>query len=158
MTGGYNYHSSHSRRAYLFDYETANFTRIDDMIDGRYGHTCNVVRSEVRGSELVVAGGGLNRNSVDILSFGSMEWREGPALPKPIAWAQSVAYGDSFLMMGGGDGGGVFYDTIYEYDHVNEGWIERPEKLHETKYDFTAVMLDSKDVNCGGAGNNATLF
>ena len=158
MMGGYNYHSSHSREAYVFDYETGNFSRIDDMIDGRYGHVCEVVRSQAGGAEVVVAGGGLNRNSVDILSLSTMEWRAGPALPKAISWAQSVAFGDSFLLIGGGDGGGYYYDTIYEYDPNGEAWIERPETIHEAKYDFTAVMLDTTEVDCGNQNSSPMFF
>ena len=137
------------RESYIFDKKTGNFTQIANMAHSRLGHACGLIQSNNSGPEIVVAGGSQVGLLVEILSLSTMEWREGPNLPKDIEFPASVPFGNSFLIIGGSNTGEYgFYDSIYEYGVEGGNWIERPEKLSQAKYDLTAVMLDTNDVNC----------
>ena len=137
------------RACYIFDKKTGNFTQIADLAYSRQGHACGFINSNNAGPEVLVAGGNPNDISVEILSLSTMEWRVGPNLPKGIDYPASVPFGNSFLIIGGSDfEENTFYDTIYEYEVEGGNWIERPEKLGQPKYDLTAIMLDTKDVDC----------
>ena len=110
-----------------------------------------VVSTESRGLELVVAGGGQDETTVEILSLNSLSWRLGPPLPEPLSHAGSVSLGEkSFLFLGGAtDLWEEFSDKIYEYDAENQSWTERIEKLARPLRGMTSIMMDSKDISCG---------
>ncbi len=40
-----------------------------------------------------------------------------------------VPFGDTFLVVGGGNGGTEYYDSIFEYDPAAEAWKTRGESL-----------------------------
>ena len=98
-----------------------------------------------------MAGGGLDRTSVDVLDLNSQTWRVGTPLPVNTAWAKAAPYGDTFLMMGGGSGAGDYYDTVYEYDVEGQAWILRNETMHHGKYDSSAVLMDTSELTCQAA-------
>ena len=151
IIGGYNLAETHSRKTWEYNRNTGLFTELDSMVDGRYGHICEIVESPFNGTEIVVAGGGTDRQSVDIYSFSTNSWRAGPRLPQATSWASSVPYGNSFLMIGGGDGSGASYNDVFEYDidNVSGGWIHRSDlSLTTARYDLGAVLLDTKLLNC----------
>ena len=46
------------------------------------------------------------------------------------------------------DANGEALDTIYEYDALNEEWIEREERLANARYDLAAVLVDDTVAFC----------
>ena len=153
LTGGYNEASAASRRAFIFDENHQNWTEIDDMIDARYGHVCEVVDSIEWGQELIIAGGGSVPTSTEVLNFQTMTWSIGPFLPKSISYAQSVMYNDTFLLVGGSDS-----DSIYQFDAHNHGWDERPETLSVPRKDFNVEVIDTEESMCDDSSSPGNFW
>lgn len=105
----------------------------------------------------MVAGGGEDVTSVEILSATTLSWRLGPSLPVPLSHASSVSLSEtSFLLIGGESKittnttkSGRQSDSIYEFKGETQEWIERPEKLHLPLRGMAAILTDSKNVACG---------
>ena len=97
---------------------------------------------------MVVAGGDEEPYPSDVYNFETGNFRGGPLFPRGVTAAASVQYGDTFLVVGGLDSNGEILDTIYEYDALNEEWIEREEKLATPRYNLAAVLVDDTVAFC----------
>ncbi len=62
----------------------------------------------------------------------------GNSLPIAIYHADTVQYGDTFLMVGGE----VDKDTIYEYDRGTSNWILHAERLDTERVHHTVSVVD----------------
>jgi N-acetylneuraminic acid mutarotase len=148
MTGGYNTAFGSSRRTYIYDFVESSWTEEAGMIDSRYGHVCEVIQSNGRGLEIMVAQGGFTQGSTERLNLNSLQWTAGLDLPKAISFATSVAYNSTILIIGGEVSGEHNYTTIYQYDVMSESWTERPEQLSTRRFHATSSIVDASTVIC----------
>ena len=67
-----------------------------------------------------------------------------------LAYATTVPYGDSFLLVGGQESGpnGPHLATIYEFDAENWEWIEREERLERPRDGHVAFFVDDDMLGC----------
>lgn len=126
----------YKRSAYLMAAASeAVWRSLPDMIHGREDHFCGSVSG---GSQIVVGGGSTrdksNLRSVEIFSFLTMRWNLGPELPHPIDHAAYVAFGDSFLVIGGANGlkGTVRLFELGKFDHFYAPFISRTQSISST--------------------------
>lgn len=152
------------------DVTTGGWIRLEDTSYGRARHACGIIETEEGVPEAVVAGGYGALTSVEIFSFETMTWREGPEMPKPVDSAArcgdtkfeliffnceylSLQYGDTFLVIGGHDGassGELYYDSVLQFDlRDSMGWFEREEKMETARAWHNAVPLPEETGACG---------
>lgn len=148
LSGGFNSQFGSTRRTLLFDFTDSSWTELDQMTDQRYGHSCEIIQSAERGSEILVAGGGSVTSSTESFNLNSKKWTIGPHLPKGIAFSTSVPFNDTMVLIGGEVYGEEGYNSLYEYDPSNESWILRPETISGTKFKASAEVLGASDVSC----------
>ena len=86
--------------------------------------------------------------STEILDLDTMQWSAGPNLPGPRYDAASVPYKNTFLVVGGKDGGHAVQDTIFEFDPETGDWITRIEQMTLKRSLFAAFMVPDYAVNC----------
>ncbi len=99
--------------------------------------------------DIVVAGGhyGGYQSHTEIYNTATRKWRQGPTLPQRLSRMSSVQYEDTFLLVGGHNGG-QYLDTIYQYNQSSETWILRPERLSAPKCEFGAVLAGPPVGDC----------
>ena len=79
-------------------------------------------------------------------SLETQTWSVGPAIPlgKPSAYTQTLAYEDTFLMFGFGvtvsERSGIGPE-IFQFDHLNERWILRRDRLPWPDFTHTVVEI-----------------
>ena len=95
--------------------------------------------------KLMVTAGGTDALT-NILDLDTLEWKTGLDLPNAAIHAASVPYKNTFLVVGGNDGG--FLDTIYEFHPETEVWITRSETLMTARHAHTAFLVPDSAVNC----------
>ncbi len=113
ITGGKDYPTE--SWLYDLDADTGKWTSVPSMTTGRHGHACGIL--SVSGSQVVVvAGGRLAYQSVELWTVGSNRWIAGPTLPIPISYATSIGgqNGDSMIVAGGMDNGLNHLTHLYE--------------------------------------------
>ena len=124
------------------------------MPNERRSHFCGLIADPERGPQIVAAGGyfGDILDTVDIYTINTDLWRKGNnnqsnsqkvtslrkllslkfsanPLPKPIDRAASVAYGDTFLIIGGYNYDDEYLADIYQYNAKDDSWIKREAEL-----------------------------
>ena len=80
-----------------------------------------------------------------------MLWRTGPDLPNQRTGMASVQLEDTFLAVGGTKSRATsqaYYDTILQYDNINEGWIEIPQKIPNGGFYAAAILLPEDAIDC----------
>ena len=72
---------------------------------------------------VLVAGGRMYLNS-SFLNLETLQWEQKKSLPHDICDGQSIPYGKSFLIAGGGTYNPIHYylDTIYYYNPEKDDW------------------------------------
>ena len=130
------------KAAYFLNWETQEWTQVADMDAPRALAGCGVARNPDR--VIVIAGYDeeydMLRSSV-IYDVASDSWSGGPDHPNGyIESVETVAFGDSFLMIGGnGEDYDERWDVVYEFDAVNNEFVARPEKLSQERKSVVAV-------------------
>ena len=104
--------------AYRYVKQDNRWDQKADMIENRLKLACGKVTNPATGKEEVVAAGGASDNvalsSTEIYTVEDNTWRQGMPLPKALKQAASLQYEDSFLILGGHDGG--CSDSIYKVE------------------------------------------
>ena len=151
-------------------YMTKKFKSHSSSLSGlntnRWGHGCGVTyaRDGSGNKELVVAGDLKGQDAtVEVYSFADQYWRSGNIdlkvqnfenlcnfeifisandLPRGIYNAESVPFGDSFLLVGGYDSFEFeLLDTFLQYIPANDSWVEMPAKLRTPRADHVVIPV-----------------
>jgi hypothetical protein len=87
---------------------------------------------------------------VEIYNVDNDDWEFHFAwsFPQAFAWATSVPFRGTFLIVGGFESAVAAFDTVYEFDAENRGWIEREEKLSEGLFLMAAMIVDANTFTC----------
>ena len=104
--------------------------------------SCGLIQNPDNGPEVVVAGYGTS----EIFSLTTLSWRDGPELAY-FYWAQVAQLYDTFLIVGGWDDSREL-GTIYEFDHINYGWILRGQHLQLPRDSPGVVALPEDAITC----------
>ncbi len=118
--------------------------------------SCGQIRSAKNSSEfsIIIVGGFDNRlflSTTEILDQSNGEWRQGPALPFGIAFAQLVEDADGGVVLVGGEAEGMPYlDTLFRLPHAGQDgkWEELPQKLKIGRILHTAFMVPDNLGDC----------
>ncbi len=131
VTGG------NDARTFILDVDSGVWEEVAPIPTVREFAACGVcVRRD--GSEVVVAGGGLDGHPcavVEIYSVRTGEWRRAASeLRKPLQEAAAVpAFGRTFLLVGGQTAGGEKSDVVFEYSPLCEYFTRLEARLKEPK-------------------------
>ena len=130
-------------KTWRFNQKQTSWSRLPDLLQRRE----NPFVGFVNGHEVVVAGGRY-KSSSEIFDTQTQEWRMGPDLPddRELCCGSSVQYKDTFLIIGGEDGGEQ--DAILEFDPVNYEWKVLPHKLKTARNSFAAVLVPNDYISC----------
>ncbi len=117
--------------------------------EGRLGHVCGVIQDSGNDEKkLVIAAGGYNRKSTEILVVGSQpeRWTRGPDLPARISGAAGVTTpdGKTFLFVGGWNWDtGRLEDSIYKLQCYNLEccWTKLDHRLKVARSSFLAAFV-----------------
>lgn len=63
-------------------------------------------------------------------------------LPQPLFRANTIQFGDTFLLIGGVTSNGKSSDRIYKFSTENEGWTELPVSLGEPKVGVAVMLVE----------------
>ena len=97
--------------------------------------------------KLVIAGGGELSTTI-VLNLKTLRWdKESQSLPRVISHGSSVQYRDTFLIVGGWNGDEIF-KTIFEFNPIDNSWIERPEKLQKGRVSSAVFMMTNELDQC----------
>ena len=131
-------------RAWIFNQNGNTFSQIPNLLEKRDRASVGLINGE----EIVVAGGSGSKTS-EIFNIATNEWRQGPDLPinGDLCCTSSVQYGNSFLIVGGFNGG--VQDSILRYDSSNHKWVTLPQKLDTGRDNFAAFLIPNY---CGKIG------
>ena len=104
--------------------------------------SCGLIQNPENGPEVVLAGD----YTSEIFNLGTQTWREGPVAPFDHL-CNSAQFGDTFLVVGGYD---IDFrsDKIFEFDHINYGWIQRSQTLSTPKESTTVITMTKDFVEC----------
>ena len=104
-----------------------------------------------------IVGGGLTENEqqayldAEKLSFSTVTFNKTTNMPTPLSGATSTPYRDTFLVTGGFDQFFYALRSIYEWDPINDDWIERPQKMNVLGRGYHgAVVVDAPGGPCDG--------
>ena len=142
--------------AFLLEWATATWTPLPPMRYSRSSHACGVARNPTK---VVVVGGDTYpadaADTVEIFDLRFEEWSLGPWLPDAfkLTDATTVAYGDSFILLGGWSASGAS-DKVYEFDPVNNEWFLRPEELKIGRSNTVAFAVPESLI----VGENKNLY
>ena len=161
LIGGSTSHDSdasdyrYSKKTYLFNSENESWSEGPTLISGRNSHTCAKIKKSSQSSQysIIVVGGynGWSMSSVEILEEGASEWVAGPEFPFPILDSSMIEYSDGSVFLIGGRKVGssrVALDTIFQLQHGQADWIEKPQKLKEARYWATAFLVPDEIADC----------
>ena len=136
--------------AYLLEVAIWKWTRLDDMVYGRYQHSCGKA-----GSDIVVVGGccsNLVKTTSEIFSLETMYWTSGPAIPQTpdgsLSNAAVAQFENTFFILGGLSGN-TRLDSVFEFDAMNIVWKKRKEKLSTGKFDHAVVAIPNRLLHPG---------
>ena len=133
---------------WMFSRNTRTWTQLPDLPQGKESLQAGVVTYPNGQKKLVVAGGDSDP-STSILDLETLTYYPGPNLPYDIYTGSSVAFGNTFLIVGGYSRYESDYlDTIFEFDPSNEVWIERVEKIQRGDAAMTAFMVPENYIEC----------
>ena len=107
-----------------------------------YG-SCGLTRNPDRGPEVVMAGYGTR----DVFNLNELRWREGPELPQYLYLSSSVQLEDTFLLLGGWNGG-EDTDAIYRYDNLGQDWVLEEQRLPLPLEQAGALAVPKETVDC----------
>lgn len=96
--------------------------------------------------ELVVTGG-VKDPKTFIYSFQTSQWRSGTDIDVKLRRAASVAYEDTFLLVGGYNGKNR-ESAIRQYDLKTGNWIQRQERLSSATQDVCAFLIPQNYIDC----------
>ena len=91
------------------------------------------------GTKVIVAAGGYEVKSSELLVLGTSEWMYGPDLPHDICCGASVQFENTFLVVGGFHDNS-YQDTIWKFDIDVGNWVIMDQKL-ATPRDYLAAFL-----------------
>ena len=137
-------------KTWLLDYASNNWTQVGDIPLEREYPICGKAESSALGTIVVVTGGEFDITLLDltyVYSISLSAWDVGPSLPTALRGAESVQFGDSFLVLGGFNGTG-YQDDIYEFDPEGMRWRQRQEKLSSTGFGLVAMIAPDYFTNC----------
>ena len=104
------------------------------------------------GSSIVVVTGGDNQANTEVFDFTTETWTEGPRLPAAYAelrGAESVQYGNTFLIVGGTKASSnVGTNTILTFDPVGYDWVQLPYEMQYERRFFTAFFVPDDFISC----------
>ena len=111
------------------------------MNSERFDHVCGIVNHK----EILVAGGTDSSDhildSVEILSFVSLEWRYDTPLPERISGAIGLPFGSSLLVIGGYENE-QNASNIYQYLENRHDWAKRKETLAIKRSKHIAITIE----------------
>ena len=147
LIGGLNGKSAASA---VYKLSNGIVTKYHSIKTPRYRHMCAVLGGHV----VVISGrseGGRHLNSVEVLTPGSDDWVEGPALPENVEQGQSVVFNNSLYVLGGrssGSGDGINY-KIYRLDSVGGQWVTEDVSFgFPARFVFPAPLLYDHQLYC----------
>ena len=119
-------------RGYFYSAARGTFEETNDrMPHTSYAAQCGSATLADGTRVVIVAGGDENAvDTVQIFDLSTEEWTIGAHLPYRVKDGRTVQLRDTFLIVGGIERfGGVYYDTILEFDPVSLDWVVRSETL-----------------------------
>ncbi len=129
---------------FLYDWQAEEFTFLEPQSELRQSPSCGVINNPENGLEAVIAQDGRS----EILNFGTMTWREGPAAPY-FFYAGYAQLFNTFVVVGGRAEDGTDLDTVYKFDHLNYQWIEVEQRLQVQRALYPGVVAVPDDfVSC----------
>ncbi len=160
VIGGRQNGNVSSANTHFFNGDSEVWTEGPPLEIARSYHSCGKIRQKSDGNELsvVVVGGTSDGSStllssVEILDYGSSQWRNGPNLPFGIAWSQLVEDpegGGGVLLVGGHSKQTPFLDSLFELRDAGEDtvWIKRKRKLEKARRAHVAFLVPDNIVDC----------
>eukprot|EP00095_Tigriopus_kingsejongensis_P011841 maker-scaffold1129_size60621-snap-gene-0.11 protein:Tk11841 transcript:maker-scaffold1129_size60621-snap-gene-0.11-mRNA-1 annotation:"kelch domain protein" len=137
--GEVTYSSRANYRIALSDLESGSWEALEDMDYKRYGHTCHVYRDE-RGQAAIVVVGGDGYGTSETLNVEHLQWTPGPNILRPLFYAQSVTYLNTFFLLGGSGYSFTYWADILEYQP--QSWVPRGNLSLETlRREFVAISV-----------------
>ena len=139
-------------RVYLFDKIRGSFNELPPLKQGRSGLQAGIVTYPDNTKTIIVTGGYYDSNESDtteVLNLDSTdEWVDGPMLPKALQNGASVQFKGTLLVVGGYGDDNQASDVIYEFDVMNNNWIEKEEKLMNGRYHAAAFLIPDEVAKC----------
>ena len=89
----------------------------------------------------------MGEGTTEIFSLETLTWRAGPLTPY-FNDASAAQLEDTFLVVGGRDGAGVYLDTIYEFDNVDYRWTLRSQRLADPMIFPGVVAVPGEKITC----------
>ena len=104
MMGIPKFEAATTNFAWILDGERRTWTRLPDTLERRSGPACGLLQN-AKGRFIVVAGG-FNSGTTEILNLDTLEWSEGPNLPRSSNYGGSIVSvmnGQELILIGGYD-------------------------------------------------------
>ena len=118
------------------------------MRQGRFGHTCGMVRQSKASDKVAIVVAGGSGRSVEFLDQDSNVWRNGTDLPTSINAAVMVEEDSGGVLLVGGSG--LEGKLILKLENAGEGheWIELTQMLKYDHNSHTAFLVPDDYANC----------
>ena len=151
-----NFQDGAENGAYLVNTmsEPYAFTQLPNMSYGHYGAACGTIKHHNE-TKLVVAGGGifdppnsLSLSSVELYSFTTGEWEEGPVLPRGFQYGSSLYYPNpdtkslDLILIGGLDGNLNGQRNIMWYNEAEAEFKILDLELKTERSEFCAFLIE----------------
>ncbi len=137
-----------TKAAYMYSFSQGSWTKLPDMLEERFGHTCQVMSPDpVRLLEVVASGGWQKRNS-DIFQINVNTWRQGPLFDQNKYMSNSLAFNDTFVLAGGYNSFNQHSDDIWKFEATNITWRKLAQKLALARTSASAMFVPSSYATC----------
>jgi hypothetical protein len=134
-----------TKKAYIYSFRTNVWTEIKDMLEARFGHTCQIMDIG-DGLEIVATGGWTKRNS-DIYQERTVTWRNGPSFDDSKFLSNSLEFEETFVVVGGW---GTFQHSIeiWKFNPINITWKKLPQKLKQGRASASSIFVPRSYAQC----------
>lgn len=147
LNGGYmaGVANTNEASAYLYSWETQEWTSVGQTEKARRGHTCAVLENPKR---IMVIGGFSSgeesrvlETDTEILDLESLTWSTGPPTPggRSFYGGAAIPYNGSFVLIGGGTG--PSFKSIYSLETESMTWVELEETMETPREFFAAIQI-----------------
>ncbi len=126
---------SPSNRAWVYNLRWKNFTEAPSMTFRRRAPSCSLIRKP-NGERFVVAAGGMTDNNyqrrfytktTEMFDLQTWRWRGGPDLPRPLAAARGLDYGDTMIIVAG-------HEVVEEYNSAGGRTLDYSDRILELEF------------------------
>ena len=141
--------TSGSKRAWLLNVDTRQYTRLPELNENRWEPAVGVVEA----SKIMVTGGH-KKKTTEIFDLRRNTWTRGPNLPvkSELKWTSTVSYGGSFIIVGGYDED-KYVKSLITFDTRRNNWVIMSQQLATGKHGASAIMIPSNYVSCSNKCN-----